>query len=842
MTLRLDEPFSWGAKARPAAVLPVPHDGMAVPVKAATGLETYFNGTKPMLSSFNRSPQKMMREAQNLYKTHPWIYRAEQTVTSKVAGLPWHIEDENDDEVDDQTVSPLIQSIRTLLEKPQAAIPSADRQPGISTWHGLISVTSRHMGLCGVAYWFLDQAKAGLPLAIVYINPARVTVRSTSAGNLVGYSLDADDWGNGGTFVRPEHMLAFHLATPDWGEAHGLVQAAALKAQLVTAADVHALSVLGTGGRIAGLVSPKDGYIDDPDRFAQLERDFRNVNEAADSAKRMTILRGPVDFHQTAADPASLQLLDMSKAGKEDILAVWGIPPSQAGVPEARGLNSGESGKHEYEVLMTGPVHDRVVAISEVIQYDLLDRYVALGIHPELVIEEPSFDDDGPAYDIAAKARELPLTNNQRLALIGLDPLPEYGPDGEALGLAIVLPSTMTAWAQGAEEGSTPDNPFPNAPKPAPAPVAPPLPPMVNPVPPTPQLMPGPMVKAGFLGLRQALDKRMIPTIRNSVQAFLASQRSDIAARLRGASERQMNDEAYWFRGDFWDRALDKALRPHLAGIASTVTRRSAEILATGKAKTPAAVIAAIEEVDIDPFTAKVERYVLTQTGVRIGGINETTRQAVGSIIQAGLSESLTASEIADRIETMPAFDEARAEMVARTESQFAYNTAAITSFSEYGVSEVQAIDGDGDEVCAARNGQVFSIAEAEGIEDHPNGTLDWAPYFAKADPMIEVAKAMMEMAQRQPIVNVHSPDVHMDSPIVNVHPAAITVEPSTVQVDVHVPKQIPPTIEVKAGDVKVDVPNSFAITSMPDRVSRHVVKRDNKGLILESSEVESDG
>ncbi len=40
----------------------------------------------------------------------------------------------------------------------------------------------------------------------------------------------------------------------------------------------------------------------------------------------------------------------------------------------------------------------------------------------------------------------------------------------------------------------------------------------------------------------------------------------------------------------------------------------------------------------------------------------------------------------------------------------------------------VEAIDGDGDEECAARDGQEFSIADADGIEDHPNGTLDWVP------------------------------------------------------------------------------------------------------------------
>ena len=714
MSLRLDEPFRWGGKIAPPSIM-VPHEGMAVPVKAATGLERFFNGTKPML--IGDSPRKRMRECQALYWTHPWIRRAENLVTSKVAGLPWHVEDQNQDEIDDQTANPVLKAVRDLLEKPQAALDPRERQPGISTRRGLVSITSRHMGLCGLGYWFLDQMdQGGLPLAILYVNPARMTVRSTEAGALVGYSLDADDYGNGGTFFPPEQILPFYLDVPDaGGQVAGLVEAAALKARIVTASDLHHLSVLGSGGRIAGLVSPKEGYIDDPERFAQMERDFRNVNDAPDAAKRMTIIRGAMDFTKTAADPSELSLLDLSKTGRDDIYSIWGFPPSQAGVAQSRGLNSGESGAHEYEVLMTGPVHDRVVAIQETVQFDLLDRIA--GVSPQLVIEEPSFDDDGPAYEIAAKAVPLPLTNNERRNLIGLDPLPEYGPDGEPLGVAIWVPININAMAQGAEEKSTPDNPFPNAPKPKPEPTPPQ--PTVEPVPPQAQLTDGktpPMPMPMKASLRASIDKRVVPTIRKTVERFLSEQRDDILGRIRNASPRQLRDTSYWFRGDAWDRALTQALKPYIAAVAENVSSSLTDKYA-GRVKA-------------DPFLDQVVAYVLRKTGLRIGGINETTREAIGDVVLAGLDESLTASEIADRVGELGVFNESRAEMIARTETAFAYNAAAISSYRELGVQEVTAIDGDGDPECADRDGKTFSVEEAQDIEDHPNGTLDWVPVF----------------------------------------------------------------------------------------------------------------
>lgn len=718
MTLKLDEPFRWGMTTPQPPVLPVPHDGPAMAVKAATGWEQWTG--KPMLTDLTGTPRKRMRRAIELYHSHPWIGTAEDTVTDKVAGLPWHIEDERDDEVDDATPNPALQAIRDLLEKPQAAIEPRLRQPGIATGRGLRSIISRHMGLCGVAYVHPDQPdQNGLPLALIYVAPFRVYPLVTDNGNLGGYRVDADDYGNGGIPFAPNELIPFFLRVPDWGaQTQGLVERAALKARISTAADTHVLGVLSRGGRTPGLISPRDGMAT-PEQFEQLDRDLRTAIDGDPERRRDVLLRGPVDFQTTGANPEQLGLESIWSSTRDDILNVWGIPPSQAGVKVSRGLNGNEGGAHEYEVLMTGPVHARVVVLQETFQYELLDRWQKVGLDPQLVIEEPTFDDNKTPYELASQAQSQPLTWNERREILGLDPLPEYGPDGEPLGLAIWLPATLSEAGQGPEDGAPENNPFPNAPKPPP-------PPTVLPTPPQPQLGPGmqdmpkpgmdmPM-KAGFLGLRESVDRRVLPTVRKALSAFLAKQRDDIVSRLRNATTRQLKDASYWFRGDAWDRALTDALRPHVAGISRTVADRATEVLQPAKA---------------DPFTDEVERLVLVELGKRIGGINATTRDRIAEIVRDSLAASLTAQDIADRVRDLGLFDEARSELIARTETMFAYNTAAIASYREYGVERVQAIDGDGDPECADRNGKEFSLAEAQDIEDHPNGTLDWLPVVA---------------------------------------------------------------------------------------------------------------
>lgn len=77
-----------------------------------------------------------------------------------------------------------------------------------------------------------------------------------------------------------------------------------------------------------------------------------------------------------------------------------------------------------------------------------------------------------------------------------------------------------------------------------------------------------------------------------------------------------------------------------------------------------------------------------------------------------------------------------RSKLIARTETKFAQNVSAKASYIEMGASHVLAFDaqgaGESDPECEARNGQTFTIdqIDTELAEEHPNGTLSFAPVF----------------------------------------------------------------------------------------------------------------
>lgn len=151
--------------------------------------------------------------------------------------------------------------------------------------------------------------------------------------------------------------------------------------------------------------------------------------------------------------------------------------------------------------------------------------------------------------------------------------------------------------------------------------------------------------------------------------------------------------------------------------------------------------------VDIDwSLSNPLVRQLMSRLALRVTDIAETTREDVQRVVAEALTEGVTMTELADRLSTL--FTETyrgRAMTVARTESQNAYNSAALTGYEETGlVAEAELLDnpdhggygGDGDGLtCAERDGLVLPLAEAQLSVDgtHPNCILAMAPVLITA-------------------------------------------------------------------------------------------------------------
>lgn len=149
--------------------------------------------------------------------------------------------------------------------------------------------------------------------------------------------------------------------------------------------------------------------------------------------------------------------------------------------------------------------------------------------------------------------------------------------------------------------------------------------------------------------------------------------------------------------------------------------------------------------------------HALRKGSKRITAINETTRSGIRKRIQEAIEQGMTPAEAGAYVREWTGFDEYRAERIARTEMMFSYNEAALSTYQEIGVQQVVADDGDEDEECAERHGQVFSVSEADGIVDHPNGTLDWLPVDPGQTPVGTQLNLHMQRPIREPHIKIGS-------------------------------------------------------------------------------------
>lgn len=709
----------------PSRVIAVPH---VTSEKAVLGQGAASMMTLAPLFGAIRNPQQMMRMAQMLFHTDRWVYKAEQTIDFAFSTVDWHLEDENDEEIQADATGPALDALN-LIEKPQAALPQRQRMTRSQLW----SLTSRHMGLCGSSFWLADQREmlAGTPKAALYINPVRMTPADDEQGNLTGWVLDAknDYTGRTGIPLELDEVYHFKLNEPDTGHfGIGNVESALAATMLTKLSDQHAADVLASGGRLAGIVSAKAGGTIPDNVFTQMVRDFRTINDQPDSAKHMTVVQGPVEFSRTTASPAELDLLRLMTMAKEDTLAVWGVPLSQIGGVTPAGLNSGDVRKYDRAAMWQNAIHPRLSNFWEVLQFQLLDRYQDLGATVELELEEPEFDDDSPRYDLLAKSVSVAMRESERRALIGLDPL---GPtaldiDGQPIDDAIYLPINAV------KIGSAPTSGMPTSPSAEAVGRATPDTVEASTASAAAGETSGGTAKARLSPLRESLvklranvERATLQPVRKGVASFLTAQKREIAARVRSLPAHRLKDPAHlWpekLRAD-WDARLTAAMRPSLATVASAVHEHITTNVPSRKAALP-------QEIAPDnAFVSQTLHRVLTRGAARVTRINETTREGIADIIAEGVSAGMSPAELGDAIEAWTGFDEYRAELIARTELADAYNAAALGSYGELGVSEVQAVDGEGDDECASRNGQTFSVDDAESITDHPNGTLDWVP------------------------------------------------------------------------------------------------------------------
>jgi len=144
-----------------------------------------------------------------------------------------------------------------------------------------------------------------------------------------------------------------------------------------------------------------------------------------------------------------------------------------------------------------------------------------------------------------------------------------------------------------------------------------------------------------------------------------------------------------------------------------------------------------------------VVQSVMVQAPTRAVMIHRTTNQAIKRAVSMALDRGYSIEQLSRGVpdDKFPGLrsilteTENRSRLIARTEIMRTQNQTTVGFYKEQGFAFVRAddVDGDADDTyvdpgdpygrtCIERHGQIYSLEDAQNIDDHPNGTLNWQP------------------------------------------------------------------------------------------------------------------
>ena len=242
------------------------------------------------------------------------------------------------------------------------------------------------------------------------------------------------------------------------------------------------------------------------------------------------------------------------------------------------------------------------------------------------------------------------------------------------------------------------------------------------------------------VGLREA-QPRLFTSMENAMLPLL----NDLGDRVERVAKPMLNDAR--FMESKWRRELNKAdvqtlienilsasslrewassqLTPRFLAHYAQVERSTARVL--------------IRAGLLSNLTHTTISQLLANGGRRIGLVDVTgdTRRAllraITQSIEAGLSPEETARLIRDFVPEgrfVKAGSAYRARLIARTETLHAQRSAALKRYQANRIRMVIAYDGDSDATCLMRNGQEYTLLEAEDemLNTHPQCVLAFGP------------------------------------------------------------------------------------------------------------------
>jgi len=266
------------------------------------------------------TPQNYQKYMQQ-YADAAWVYSCVYRIATQAAGVPLKLyrKKKKDGQVtmDEITDHPIL----TLLDTVNPFMSGCD----------LIEATLTYEELSGNAYWLLDMFIGGKPTEIYPLNPHKVKIAPSATEYVAGYKYSIG--GGQAIDIEKAAILHFKYFNPV-DEYYGLSPLSAGR----IAVDTQVYSDTYNRNFFINSAEPRGALVTDQE-LSQPQRDrivaaWMNMHRGVANAHKTALFEGGAKWEAIGITQKDMEFVSSKKMTREDILGVFGVPPSLVGVFE----------------------------------------------------------------------------------------------------------------------------------------------------------------------------------------------------------------------------------------------------------------------------------------------------------------------------------------------------------------------------------------------------------------------------------------------------------------------------------------------------------------------------
>lgn len=339
-----------------------------------------------------------------------WVYAAVNAIAQEAARQKPHLAQSTGQAEHEQYPLPQSHPLCRLLENPS---------PWLTAWE-LWYLTVVYLELTGNCFWYMaPQAESGLPGELWVVPTPWVRVVPDETQFVKGYEVTAP--GGSSEFFTPREIV--HLKYPNPLDPHyGLspLQANALSVdanQELLRSRYHTF----LAGQRPGIVLQSPQTLSDQ-TVKRLEEKLQSKFGGRENWQRPLVLEQGLTASPWTLTPAEMDFLNSSRMTRDEIFALFRVPPPVAGVMENTGLGT-DIWLGARAVFCESTVQPKLDLIGQILTKDLGRRYGATMVvffpdcSPRAVELQRKHDES----DVALGIRTVNEVRQSR----GLEPLPQ---------------------------------------------------------------------------------------------------------------------------------------------------------------------------------------------------------------------------------------------------------------------------------------------------------------------------------------------------------------------------------------------------------------------------------